>query len=193
MPQGGFMVRMLSLVFVGALTLQAAAPQQAEAGSQALVLEIEQLAQRVSNLQSTAWLHRDRLNDLRRRAQNYMPDQPGHPSSDPLLQSDIQQYASDIRNFASNVDGAKDEVFNLSGQAGKGSELVAPAQRLEVRAESLRSSAQWLKDDALEAMVDMRRVGFFTEAYAIEREISRAPDSSLDLKNEALALAEKVK
>jgi hypothetical protein len=167
--------------------------RQIAAKNQALAQEIERLARQVSDLRWASWRYRDRLNDLRRRAQNYVPDQPGRPSNDPFLRWDVQQLAYDVRNFARDVDWAKREVFRLSAQATKDPDLVSASQHLKDRAESLRSTCQWLKDDALWAMLDLRHAGFYMEAFDIEREASRASDSSRDLKNEARVLAEKVK
>ena len=167
--------------------------QQIKAKSQSLAQQIERMAQEASDMYWESWRLRNRVGSLRNRAQNHAPPNPGMPETDPFLRWDIQQLAYDMRNFARRVQLGGQEVSRLKAQAVKDASLVKPAEHLQERSESLRSSCQWLKDDSFWAMLDFRNAGYYMEALDIQRESASASDYSADLKNQARALNAKVK
>lgn len=166
--------------------------EQAKAKTAGLGARITRAANDASRLRWDAQRLRDRIRDIRWRAQRQGMGQPGQPR-DPWLRNDIQRAVWDLRDLARDCGWLARDAESFNREATKDPALVGPAERLDSDAQGLQGEAQWLESDARFASWDIRRAGYNMEAWDIERESGNANTSARGLRDSARALLQKVR
>lgn len=159
---------------------------QIKDNNDALARDIYTLSSETRSLYWETSRLRRQTNDLRWRCQRAAPN-------DRFLQSDVQRFIWDLRDFSRRFWQSANEGQRLLRAAVKDPILVSPAQNLEQSAVDLSSEARWLENDARFASWDFRRAGFASESWDLERESSDAAGYARDLEASARALSAKVR
>ncbi len=138
---------------------------------------------------------KDRLSDLRRRAQRISRN-PGNDrgrSSDPFFDNDLRRMTWDLRDLKRDIERDERSLSRIVRQAKKDPALVSPAQRLSREARSLESETNWLDSEARWARMDIRRAGYTFEAWDIERDADDIHRAARDMNREARRLLNNVR
>lgn len=174
-------------------TVRAAAAERREIRSQSLSGELQSLASEAGRLRWDASRYKRDLDDISRRARNAQSHQPGRPSNDPFLSSDLNRLVWNLRDLERNIQWAESRGIRAAQTATKDPSAVGPAQSLLSNAQWLRSDADWLERDARWAAMDLRRIGFSMEAWDIERLTGDAARQSRNLESAAAQILSKVR
>lgn len=181
------------------LEVQETRAEQVEAKNQSRAQEIDRLARDLNRLDWDARRLRDRVGDLRRRAnmmgRNQPQPRPGQPPrpSDPFFRNDLQRAVWDIRDFKRDVELGEQTATRYAREATPDPVLVGPAQNLQRESYSLDSETGWLESEARWARMDLQRAGYTWEGYDIEREADDARRASQDLARSARDLLNRVR
>lgn len=143
--------------------------------------ELDSLSRDASSLYWETWRQRSNLGDLRRRASRHQPPRPGQPQQDPFLRHDVQNAVWRIRDLARDADNARWRAQRALQAAVPDAGAVGAAQRLLSEARQLRSESGWLESEARWASMDLRRVGYGSEGWDLERESRRVNDAAREL------------
>lgn len=216
------MLRLAALAVLTAVPARAAAPsfesllnnvrlavretraEQAKAKDARAAQDIVRLASDADRLTWDARRLKDRLQDVRRRAQRAAaaqparpgrPGQPGQPprDQDPFLRNDVRQLVWDLQRFGRDADDMLRELARLSREAGKDPQHVEPARRLESSTGWLENETRWLDSEGRWAGMDLRRAGFNFEAWDVERGAADAERAGRELAQGARELSQQVR
>ena len=154
--------------------------------------ELDSLSRDASSLYWETWRQRSNLGDLRRRASRHQPTRPGQPEQDPFLRHDVQNAVWKIRDLARDADDARWRAQRALQSAVPDAGAVPSAERLLREARQLRSETGWLESEARWASMDLRRAGYHSEGWDLERESRRVDDNARQLEQYAGQIVTKV-
>lgn len=135
---------------------------------------------------------KNRLSDLRRRAQRLDRNGRGR-GSDAFFNNDLRRLVWDLRDLKRDIERDGRTMTRILRSAIKDPALVSPAQRLEREARSLESETGWLENEARWARMDIQRAGYNFEAWDIERYSDDIDRDVRDIRRDARRLIDKVR
>ena len=174
-------------------TLREAAAERKQVRSQTDAGEIQSLNSETRRLRWDASRYKRDLDDISRRVRNAQRPQPGRPSNDPFLSSDLNRLVWNLRDLERDSQWAESRAVRAAQTAVKDPALVGPAQSLLSSAQWLRSDVDWLERDARWAAMDLRRIGYSMEAWDIERLSADAARQARSIESAAAQILSKVR